>query len=110
MWTFFCRGGGSRLRSFEAVHGAYQHEDHEGNNDEVNDRLHERALLDNCLAHNDCLLAEIDATENQSNQWHENIVDKRSDNFSKRTPDDHCNCQVHYITPHGEFSEFLQHI
>ena len=64
--TFLRGRRGHGFRFLQAVHRAYKHEDHEGNDDEINDGLHKRAPLDNCITHSDCQIAEIDPAQERA--------------------------------------------
>src|SRR5581483_12145158 len=111
------------LRLPEAVHLLHEEEDREGDDDEVDDRLDERAVGQHrCVrlprvgegrellpgkVHEEP--AEVDAAEQQADDGHQHVGHERVHDLPERPADDHADRQVEHAPAHGELAKLFQH-
>lgn len=82
-----CVGSGLILFAVEAVHGADDEKDNEGDDEEVDDVLDEITVSDSCdgigaedVGNVDRKGGEIEAASEETGNGHDNVVDKGFDN------------------------------
>lgn len=104
MRAFLGGGVGGRGSLLHAVGRFDNEEDDEGNDKEVNDGLDECAVLDDF---SNGQFAKVDSAHEQTNGGHDDVVDERTDNFSKCTANDNADGEVEHVAAHDEFFEFF---
>ena len=77
------------------------------NDNEVNDVVDEIAVCDCGFADGKGKTAEIDPTDDQADQWHDDIVDHGGNDLAERSADDDSHGQVDNIAAHEECFEFF---
>ena len=101
-------GFGLRLLLFlEFVECLDDAEQHEGGDQEVDDRLNECADHELCASDSDRQLGEIDPSDSHSDDRSDHVINERCDDISKCAADDDADCHVHYISSCNELFEFF---
>lgn len=114
---FLLRSFGRRRRGIDgpqAVNELDKHEDAQGNNEEVDDRLNEIANgKHRCIfpfAQGDGQRAEIDAAGQRGDDGRKQVIDKAGDDAGKCAADNHTNGHVDDIALEGKVLEFLDEL
>jgi hypothetical protein len=116
--------GGHWLRRFlEAVHLLDNQEQAKSDDQEFDNRVNEDSVgkygyssigslfqRSHVLSiQHDKEVREIDPSENQADDRHEDIIDQRRNNFAKRGADNNANREVDYVSLKSKFPEFVKH-
>ena len=125
--TTSCGGAARRSRllvllALQAVHPLDHHEQHPGDDQEVDRQRDEMAVGDGGAglaglievgrrraAHLPVHLREIDAAGDQSDDRHDQIVDDRLHQPAEGGADDHADGEIDHVALQGKFPEFLEH-
>ena len=99
------------------VQSPNQHEDDEGDKEEVDDSLDEVAVIDgswldsfNVGGDGDLEGTEVKTADNHRNDRHDYVIDERGDDGCKSTTNDDTDGEIHDRTAVDEFFEFFKHI
>src|SRR6185369_823288 len=118
------RGGSRRrLRLFESRELAYHEKDHEGDDQEVDHRVEEDAIVERrrpgglCLGQRRVMLPrqieeevlEVHSAENQADRWHQDVVDERGHDLAERAADHDGHGEIHDVAPRDELLELFEH-
>lgn len=100
------------------VHHLDEHEDTEGNDEEVETGLEEVTVVDGSRLQfltsyidgreGEFEVGEIHAANQPSYRRHDDVIYNRAYDFAKGTTDDNTDGHVEHIATHGEFLEFIQ--
>lgn len=109
---FRCRGGG--IDGTQAVDEFDKHEDAQGNDEEVDDRLNEIANgKHRCIftfAQGNGQRTEINAAGQRGDDGRKQVIDKAGDDAGKCAADNHTNGHVDDIALEGKVLEFLDEL
>src|SRR5579859_663123 len=103
------RGRGWRL--LQLVDAFDRDENHEGDDEEVEYRLKERAVLEQygralgVVAHSHRKVAEVDAADQHAERRHDDVADQGGNDLAERGADDDADRQVDHVAFHGKFFE-----
>ena len=106
------------LLAREHVDGLDQEKNAESDDDKVDERLDEVAIVDRGglhLLHTgddhagqcDFQVGEVHAADQPSDRWHDDVVDNTAHDLTKCTADDHTDSHVHCIASDGKILELL---
>ena len=91
----------------------YEDENGEGNDKEVDDVLNEIAIADNCsgiatkeIWNGNAEVGKICTAADKADDWHDDVVDKGSDNGGKGSTNDDTYSEIYYAALGDEFFEF----
>src|SRR5690606_9259173 len=104
---------------FFALHGVHHLHDHEDGgcyNQEVDDVLNEKPVVQcygrrftHCIFEQHLVLGEVHAPQQYSDRRHQDVVNKRGDNLAEGGADHYTDGEIHHIASHGKFFEFFPH-
>lgn len=106
------------LLACEHVDRLDQEKNTESDDDKVDERLDEVAIVDGGGLHllhtgddhpgqGDLQIREVHTTDQPSDRRHDDVVDNTTYDFTKRAADDHTDSHVHSIASDSEIFEFL---
>ena len=103
--------GGGLLRLFHGllvqhIDGLDGHEQHEGHDEEVDDRVDEFADLDAGTAQADHDIREI-CLEEQADQRVDDVIHQSRDDGRERTADDDTDCHIHDVSAHDKLFKLV---
>lgn len=114
--AFGGRFGGGRFGR-KAVDELDRHEDGEGDDGEIDDRLDKRAVTDGDGGgtgdgvgrfEGEGEVFEIHPAGGDAEERHDDVIDEAADDFAEGGADDHTDGEIDHVTAHGEGFEFGQ--